>query len=314
LNGFATSRSRPFAVDAPMTWASFDLWLTKTPLTLLGLLVLAAMALAIGAGMALRKATDRRNAARGAPVAEGLEGIMVSAILGLMALLMGFTFAIVLNRFEDRRELVLQEANAIGTVYLRTQLLEEPHRTRISKLLVEYTDQRIVLAKSAPGENAFLIARNDRLITQLWAATMSAYPSIKEPGLASRFLECMNGMIDLDTSRKMARGVHVPAEVYFTVFVFLVATALILGYLLVGRRGRVVLGMTVVLLSLVLIMILDADRPNDGGIREDQLPMEMLKASLESLPAGAYEAYRIQDAKAAAGRGGSQRSQLEGAR
>lgn len=287
-----------------MTWDAFDRWLTTTPLVALGLLVPAAMGLAIVAGVALRKVANRRDAMRETPAGEGLEGIMASAILGVMALLMGFTFAIVLNRFEDRRILVLEEANAIGTVYLRAQLLEQPHRERISRLLTDYTGVRLALSQSTPAKNADLIARNDRLVTQLWAATMAAYPSIKEPGLSNRFLECVNGLIDLDTSRKMARVVHVPAEVFFTVFMFLVATAGILGYLLVGRRGRVVLGLMVVLLTMVLVMIIDADRPNDGGIREDQMPLEVLKASLESLPPGAYDEYLIEDAKAARVRGG----------
>jgi hypothetical protein len=207
-----------------MIWDDIDRWLNATPLLALGLIVLAAMVSAVLVGVALRRFTDRRDAMRGAPAAEGLEGIMVSAILALMALLMAFTYSIVLGRFEDRRALVLEEANAIGTVYLRAQLLEPPHRERISRLLVDYTGVRVALAQSTRTRNADLIAQNDRLVTALWAATMAAYPSIKEPGLSAQFLQSMNGLLDLDTSRKMARVVHVPAEVFLVVFVFLVAT------------------------------------------------------------------------------------------
>ena len=98
------------------------------------------------------------------------------------------------------------------------------------------------------------------------------------------------------------RRPEIPSVVFVVVFLFLVSTTGILGYLLVGRRGRAVLGLMVVLLTLVQLMILDVDRPRDGGIREDQLPIELLKASLESLPPGAYDQFILEDAKAEAAR------------
>ena len=73
------------------------------------------------------------------------EGYLVGSLLGFLALLMAFSFSMALDRYEERRHLVIQEANAIGTAYLRTQLLDEPHRGRLSGLLVAYTDNRIAL-------------------------------------------------------------------------------------------------------------------------------------------------------------------------
>jgi hypothetical protein len=281
-----------------MTWDQIDRWLSHTPLGLLGVIIPAFLSLAVAAGIGLRRLSPRRDPTRKMSGGEMLEGAMVSAILGLMALLIGFTFSIVLNRFEDRRALVLEEANAIGSAYLNAQLLEQPHRARISRLLFDYLDNRIAFAKSAPGRNAALLIRNDRLVTDLWAATVAAYPTMTEPGLSGRFLECMNGLIDLDTSRKMARSIHVPAEVFFVVFVFLVAAAAMLGYLSTGR-GRVILLLMVALLSLVLLLILDVDRPTGGGVKEDQMPMELLKASLTSLPPSAFDGYRLEDSRLA---------------
>lgn len=284
-----------------MFWAHVDRWLYTTPIALLGVIIPVVLAAAVFAGIAARRLSDRRDAARDAPVAEGLEGVMVSAVLGLMALFMGFTFSLVLNRFDDRRSLVLQEANAIGTVYLRAQLLEQPHRARIGELLIRYTDTRIALAKGSRGQTTDLMAGNDRLLTDLWAATVAAYPSMREPGLSGRFLESMNALIDLDTSRKMARLVHVPAPVYLVLFVFLAAAVAILGYLSVERRGKVVLALVVTLLSLALLLILDVDRPTGGGIQEDQKPMELLRASLKGTPAAAFDRYLLDDAKLAGG-------------
>ena len=101
-------------------------WVNNAPLALLGLVVPALMAIAAGCGVALRIRNNRRNAAPERGASDGLEGYIVSAVLGLLALLMGFTFSLAVDRFEIRRSLVLAEANAIGTSYLQAQLLEEP--------------------------------------------------------------------------------------------------------------------------------------------------------------------------------------------
>lgn len=282
-----------------MSWDYVDEWLIPAPLGLLAVGVLVLMTLAVGTGMALRRVSDRRDAAREAPAAEGLEGVIVSAVLGLLALLIAFTFSMVLSRFEIRRDLVLQEANAIGTVYLRAQLLEEPHRARVSRLLVAYTDNRIALAEAAPGGAPARLAQNDRLITDLWAATAAAMITIKDPGVSNAFLVAMNSLIDLDTARKVSRAVHLPAEVFAVLLGFLIVASGMLGYLSAGRRGKVTLSLLIVLLALTLLLILDVDRPTSGGIQEDQTAMELLRASLKAQPPATFDRYRLEDAGAA---------------
>ena len=157
-----------------MVWNTLNGWLNNAPLLILGGGTLILMTMAVGAGVALRAWNDggRQIGKKGED--GGLEGYVVSAVLGLLALLMGFTFSLAVDRFETRRTLVLEEANAIGTTYLRAQLLEQPHRERISQLLVNYTDNRIALAKAPPDRVAPLLAANDRMLSDLWAATASA--------------------------------------------------------------------------------------------------------------------------------------------
>lgn len=278
-----------------MNWDTLDGWLRDAPLGVVGVGLLAAMTTAVVAGAGLRYVSDRRDAARETTGGDGLEGVIVSAVLGLLALLMGFTFSLVLNRFEDRRDLVLQEANAIGTVYLRAQLLAPPHRERIGGLLEAYAGNRIALANTRRGRNADLLARNDALLTDLWAATVAAHATIRDPGFSGQFLASVNGMIDLDASRKAARSVQVPPQVFGVLFVFLLVASGMLGYLSVGRRGKVALAMMIGLLCLVLLLILDIDRPTGGGIREDQAPMEALLASLKAQSPQVFDRYRIED-------------------
>ncbi|WP_312163787.1 hypothetical protein [Phenylobacterium sp.] len=269
-------------------------WVDGAPILILGVAVLVLMLLAALTGATIRRRHERDR--QGEALGEG-EGYIVSGVLGLLALLLGFTFALAVDRFETRRALVLQEANAIGTTYLRTQLLEEPHRARISGLLVDYADNRLALAKAEFPEGRDLLARNDRLVTELWAATSSAFLTIKGLDFSSTYLDSMNNLIDLDAARKAARQVRVPTEVFVILVVYLVVTAGVLGYVFDGSRGRAAAVFMLLLLSMSLMLIIDIDRPRRGGIQEGQGPMEALLKSLKSEPPSVYDRYRIEDAR-----------------
>lgn len=282
-----------------MVLNAINSWLNNAPIILVGVAMLALMAIAVSIGIALRAWIDRR-----APPSEkegdGLEGYVVSAVLGLLALLMGFTFSLAVDRFEARRILVLQEANAIGTTYLRAQLLEEPHRERISRLLINYTDNRIALAKAPRDKIAPLLVANDLMLTDLWAATASAFVTIKGIDFSSTFVDGVNAVIDFDSARKAARMARVPAEVFFVLFVYLIVTAGVLGYVFVGNRGRGAAAFMLALLTLSLLLILDIDRPTRGGIRESQTAMEQLRDSFKAEPPPVFDRYLAEDAKARA--------------
>ncbi|WP_240700533.1 hypothetical protein [Sphingobium sp. MP9-4] len=142
-------------------------FLDKLPILLVGLLMLATMTLTATAGYVLRQRVRRLLTHKGATEEGGAEGYIVSAVIGLVALLLGFTFALAVGRFETRRALVLQEANAIGTSYLRVQGLPEPHRTRMSQILVNYTNNRVELSTASPDKMAPLIVASDRLLVEL---------------------------------------------------------------------------------------------------------------------------------------------------
>src|SRR5688572_18284335 len=151
----------------------FETWLDATPLWGIALVILIPMLLSAVGGRLLHRRHERRRIAAG--IAEDgpkdLENYVVSAVLGLLALLMGFTFALAVDRFDARRLLVLDEANAIGATYLRTQLLEEPHRSRISKTLVAYTDNRLAIASAPRPQALAMLPADDRIITELWTET-----------------------------------------------------------------------------------------------------------------------------------------------
>ena len=266
-------------------------WLDGAPIGLLGLFVLLGMFAAAGAGVSLR---DRHKRAGKLQQPDSQEGYVVSAMLGLLALLMGFTFALAVDRFETRRVLVLEDSNAIGTAYLRAQLLGEPHRSRLSGLLIAYTDNMVQLAEAQRGKNGELLARDDRLLTDLWSATAAAYDSVRGLQLSLALVNAVNTVIDLDASRRAARQAHVPTPVFVALLVYLMVTAALLGYVLLGWRTRVAGAITLALLTLSFVLVIDIDRPTSGSIRETQGPMEQLQKSLRSQPPQVFDHWRAQ--------------------
>lgn len=219
---------------------------------------------------------------------DGQEAYVVSAVLGLLALLMGFTFSLALNRYEDRRELVLQEANAIGTAYLRAQFLEEDNRDEVSTILADYAENRLELAGSRTERTPALLARNNQLLVDLWSATVKVPAISGNTPISGLFVGSVNEVIDLDAARKNARAAKVPSAVYSTLLIYIFIAAAILGYSLVGFWARFAALVLFFLLSLSMMLIIDIDRPLVGTLREQQEPMEDLVQFLEERPPGSF--------------------------
>jgi hypothetical protein len=268
---------------------AFANWLETAPSWLIGLVLLAAMFAASLFGEWLNRRVAKKKDKDKGEDDGGKEGYIVSATLGLLALLMGFTFSLAVDRFEARRILVLEEANAIGTTYLRTQMLEPVDRARISQMLVDYTDNRLLLAKATPDQVQPLLAKNDQMLTDLWTATLAAWPSIKHLDFSSSYLETMNNMIDLDAARKAARLARVPSTVFFVLFVYVVTSAGVLGYAGANKEGRGATAFLFLLLAISLLLTLDIDRPRTGRVTESQAPMERLRDTLRSQPPEVFD-------------------------
>ena len=266
-------------------------WLSNLSLAGVVLVMLASMLIAAGAGYGIRQLQRRLSQGR-EHVERSQESYLVGSMLGLLALLMAFSFSMAIDRYEERRHLVVQEANAIGTAYLRTQLLDEPHRARLSGLLSEYTDNRIALGTAGRGENDRQLKVNDQLLIQIWAAVTAARDSAQTHGISTPILMTFNEVIDLDTERKVARLVRVPAPVLLLLYGFLIMTAGVLGFVLEERRAWIGASVLFVLLSLYIGIIADLNRPASGSIRESQEPMEMLRQSLQSQPPQVFDRYR----------------------
>lgn len=273
-------------------WSWFGDWLSTAPILVIGASVFILMAAASAVGAWLRGWRDKATGAPATDAGEAVDGPTVTAVLTLLALLLGFSFNLAMERHEQRRMLVVDEANAIGTAYLRAQLLPQPHRKRLGDLLVAYTDNRIAFARAGPGRAPALRARNDAIITDLWAATAAALGSIGRPDFSNAFLQSMNQLIDLDATQRNARLIHVPDEIYAVLFAYMVVTSGLLGYLLTGLQGRLTSALVLVLMAMFLLLIFDIDRPTQGVTQKSQAPMEQLRASFAAQSPEVFDRYK----------------------
>ena len=245
------------------------------------------------AGRSIRQFRINRSKATDDPNdrSHGQEEYLLGGSLALLALLLAFTFGLVLNRYEARRQLVTNEANAIGTAYLRAQLLDEPHRSRLSGLLIAYTDNRIRVANSGAGADSHL-AKNDQLLTQIWAAVSAAGGSAQAHGISMPLVEALNEIINLDTERKVAWRLRVPGGVLVLLLAYLIVTAGELGYIVEGARGKRAALMLFVLIALSIGVITDVNRPSSGAIRESQWPMMELLHALQTQSPRAFDQFK----------------------
>jgi hypothetical protein len=267
-------------------------WLIQAPVWLVGAALFAlALAVAFLSHLA-RLRSDRARTTKTSEASDTQEGYIVSSVLALLALILGFTLVMAVDRFDARRVLVLEEANAIGTTYLRVQLLGEPHRTRLSKLLIDYTENKMILAQAQRDDGRKLLADNDRMLTELWSATAAAFDSVATLDFSTALLETTNRVIDLDAGRKAARLARVPVAVLVLLTIYILITAGVLGYVLVGFRRQLAGSFLMLLLTSWLMLIVDLERPTTGAIRESQRPMELLSASFKKQPPQVFDRWR----------------------
>lgn len=265
-------------------------WFASLSLMGVALAILGSMSLAAVLGYGVHKLELRLTKGR-QDSEQNQESYLIGAILGVLALLLAFSFGMALDRYEERRHLVIQEANAIGTSYLRAQLLDEPHRSRLSSLLIKYTDNRIELANVASDRLNAQLVINDRLLTDIWAAVTASRESALAHGISTPLLMTFNEVIDLDTERRVSRTMRVPTPVLLLLYFYLVLVAAVLGYVLKQQRIRLC-GAFFILLTIYVSIIADLNRPTSGTIRESQEPMLILQASLKAQPPAAFDRYR----------------------
>ncbi len=237
----------------------------------------------IGSWLGLRRASSTAESLK--TQLNGLQG----SLLGILALLLGFTFSQSLQRYDVRSAAVVDEANAIGTTFLRLDLLPEDQRDASVDLLREYIETRIqagAISMDRLDERQPIIDRSIALQNELWRIAAVAAQMTDRPATVNLYLQSLNELIDANASRNAALGRHVPELVLFLLYGTFLLTGSLVGYAS-GVSGTRASRGTYVLVSLIVVLvfiIIDLDRPRRGLIEVNQSSL----VDLRSLSDAAY--------------------------
>jgi hypothetical protein len=215
-------------------------------------------------------------------------GVLQAALLGVVGLLLAFGLSLAVSRYEDRRANIVNEANAIGTTYLRAQTLPEPIRSRSLDLLVRYTRTAIRLSDHVPGSDEADDDRaaEGRIERRLWTLAGEALDSAPTASAPRLYVETLNEMIDGETVRVAALSNRVPTAVLvLEVLGSALALGLLAAYLAIVGRGVLAVTLAAALVAFLLLVTADLDRPTRGMIVIPDTALTNQLASMTESPA-----------------------------
>lgn len=199
--------------------------------------------------------------------------LVESAIYGLLGLLIAFTVSGAANRFDARRTLTVQEANAIGTAYLRLDLLPAAAQPELRRKFRRYAEARLAVFRLLPNfeaSNAEAVRANE-LQRSIWNEVIAALPGVPQSATLM-LLPALNEMFDITSSRAIAGQAHTPLVILCALAVLALFCCLLAGY---GLAGENPLGSALrmigfaLIVTLTIFVILDLDYPRVGLIRLD---------------------------------------------
>jgi len=215
-------------------------------------------------------------------------GIVQGAFFALVGLILAFGLSLAIGRYDARRAAVVDDANAIGTTYLRAQTLAEPVRSRSLQLLTQYADASLALSTAVPTTAGFgrVVARQDDLQRRLWTLAGNALTAAPRDSAPRLYVESLNEMIDQQTVRVSALNNRIPGAVLaLEVFGAAFAFGLLALYAAMHGRGATTVVLAGGLVTILLLVIFDLDRPTRGLIRVPDRPLVALRASMTLPPA-----------------------------
>ena len=204
---------------------------------------------------------------------EGPTEMLVGSILTMLSFLLAVTMGMASDRFDTRRGLVRDEANTIRTTFLRAGYLTEPYGKDIQNLLREYVPLRIVSPHYT--QLAASNARSKKIHVELWTQTRELIRETPDTETKALFIESINELIEMHTTRVTAGVSRVPETVILVLIIGAVLTLGVMGYSagLTTRRGMLSGVVLMVALGTILTLVIDLDRPRDGFLLVNQQPL-----------------------------------------
>ena len=213
-------------------------------------------------------------------------GLVHGAILGLLSLLLAFTYSFVAGRHNVRQALIVREANAIGTAFLRSGLLPETPRRDLQALLRQYLDSRILSEEVAaePSKVAAAIQRSEQLQAALWPTASRDIAGRLPTVLDSLVFQALNEVIDVHTERLAAAEYRLPSVILWLLCALALTGLALTGFGsgLHGRRSTYGTGALAVLVMAVILSIIALDSPQQRFIRLTQTSLIRLRDSLQA--------------------------------
>ena len=249
----------------------------------LGLLVFAVVGGSAALGVLVGRYLRRDSETYREPI-----GVLQGALLGVVGLILAFGLSLAVGRYQDRRAHVVTDANTIGTAYLRAQTIAEPQRGRSLALLRTYNDLAIRLTYEVPGSAAIraTAAEQGEVQRVLWRFAGEALDARPRDSAPRLYVDSLNEMIDQQTVRLSGLNNRVPDPV---LWLELLGAALALGllaiYLSVLGKGLVPIVAAAVIVSFLVLITFDLDRPTRGLIQIPATPLLALKETMSLPPA-----------------------------
>jgi hypothetical protein len=215
-------------------------------------------------------------------------GVLQGALLGVVGLILAFGLSLAVGRYEGRRAATVTESNAIGTTYLRAQFIAEPARTRSLELLRRYADLALQVSTEVPDSPGMrrTTAAEGVVQRRLWALAGQAIDDAPLASAPRLYVDSLNATIDAQDARLAALNNRVPGAVLaLEVFGAAAALALLALHISVLGRGLFALVAAAAIVSLLLLVTFDLDRPTRGIITVPATPLVAVRASMELPPA-----------------------------
>ena len=208
-------------------------------------------------------------------------GIVLGAALTLLGLIIAFTFSMAVSRYDQRKNYEEQEANAIGTEYVRAIELPPADAAKVQALLRNYLDQRILNYKTRNERELLKIdARTAQLQMEMWSATSTSVAALQSP-MATFVLGGMNDVLNSQGYTQAAWWNRIPTGAWMLLIVISIFCNLLIGYDAPGKTAFLLLILPI-LLSISLFLIADIDSPRRGIINVEPQNLESLAESLRS--------------------------------
>jgi hypothetical protein len=254
----------------------FPLWAVYV-VTVILVLVAAEIGFRLGLWLQRRDPDSRK-----APVS----GTVVGGMLGLMAFLLAFTIGIVINQHNGRKAMVVTEANAVGTAYLRAGFLDEPDQMSVRDLLREYVEVRLAAADDAALLESSL-ERSEEIHGALWSIVEDTVRQGRESDVMALVVESINEVIDVHSLRLAAVELRLPRLLGLVLYAATILSFLLVGVANSGDKKRDFLAILLFALAYVavLMIVVDLDRPQQGLLTVSQTALtDLLRQMTATMP------------------------------